>query len=75
MKTKTPPEPLTETSKGYSIIVTRDDGSRFYASGRAAGRFFDPRRQQAIAFKDDLLNNGIKKAKVVKVQLTIETLP
>jgi len=64
---------MKESSLGYSVTITRKDGTQFFASGVMGRRFFSFKRPPAIAYKNELLANGIKKAKVVKVIVTTET--
>lgn len=56
-----------------TIIITRKDGSKFFASGRGI-RYFAHKWADAQIYKSGLTQHDLK-CKVVKATLTIETKP
>ena len=61
---------MTTERKGYGVKITRRDGTSFLASAGAGilpAVYTLAQRKQAVVYKNELKENGIENAKVVRV--------
>lgn len=54
----------------YAVLLTRKDGSSFYAIGDGAPKLF-LNRKAAMRFRDELAEHGCSKGKIKKVSVEI----
>lgn len=62
---------MKDQFKGYSIILTRDDGSELFALSTSGKAFFYT-YSAAKKFRDELTLHLKKIGRIVKVKVTIE---
>jgi ribosomal protein L24E len=66
---------MKERIEGYGILITRTDGTAFFASGKEHGCFIAKKRREAVERKQALSEHiSGKRMKVVKVAVTWELL-
>jgi hypothetical protein len=66
---------MKERIEGYGILITRTDGTAFFANGREFGCFIAKKRWEAVEKKKTLSEHiSGKRMKVVKVAVTWELL-
>ena len=65
-------DPLAAQGRGYAVSLPRDDGTRHFAIGcKGAPVFVAYRRADAVAFRDELVQHGIRRGKVIRVEWSV----
>lgn len=65
---------MKETIEGWSVLVTRKDGTEFLSISKNAGRHLFCKRSEAAAWKRELKPHLGGKLKVVRVRATFQVI-